>query len=69
MRSGEMYMAPVDSDYYAFIPRRRFFTPWVWDLQAVMITPSWSGQLLASNLRRHEVVGLLKLFNAYNIGE
>ncbi len=68
MRSGVMYMAPLDSGYYAFIPRRKFFTPWVWDLWAVKV-PEWSDQLLASTLRRHEVVGLLKLFNAYNIGE
>jgi hypothetical protein len=65
-----MYLAPLDSDYYAFIPKRRFFTPWVWDLRVVMgLREQWKPQQLASNLRRHEVVGLLQLFNAYNIGE
>ena len=73
MRSGECYATPFECPYFMLIPKRRFFTPWVWDLRGVRTPMSNSpvGPIedIASNLRRHEVVGLLKLFNAYNIGE
>jgi hypothetical protein len=68
MNSGHCYATPLDSPYFMLIPRRRFFTPWVWDVWAVRIEVP-SHEPLASNLSRGGALGLLKLLNAYNVGD
>lgn len=68
VKSNEMYMMPFDSQYYALIPKRRWYAPWIWDLDCV----EWLGtggfsdfKPLASKLRYDEVLGMMKLLGAY----
>jgi hypothetical protein len=68
MKSDECYHAPLDSSYLWFIPKRRFFTPWVWDLYGVLLDGN-GPDTVASNISRGEALGLLKLLNAYNVGD
>jgi hypothetical protein len=68
MKSNECYHAPLESLYLCFIPKRRFFTPWVWDLYGVRLSLS-EPDTVASNISRGEALGLLKLLNAYNVGD
>lgn len=68
MRSGDMYMMPLNSQYYALIPKRRWYAPWVWDLDCVewLETNGLSDATpLASNLRRDEALGMMKMLGAY----
>ena len=73
--SGGMYMMPLDSPYYALIPKRRWYAPWLWDLKCMEIvsTGGWVFEpseacILASNLRRDEVIGMMRLLGAINVG-
>lgn len=68
MRSRHMYMMPFDSQFYALIPKRRWYAPWIWDLDCVeRLEPRGFSDIkpLASNLRRDEVLGMMKMLGAY----
>ena len=75
MISDHMYMMPLDSPYYALIPKRRWYAPWRWDLKCCEIV-HFTGFVfgpseirpLASNLRRDEVIGMMRLLGAINVG-
>lgn len=76
MRSGSLYLMPFDSQYYALIPTRRWYAPWVWDLHCVEWLDQSHGQgrwtatqPLASNLRRAEVIGMMKMLGAQNLDD
>jgi len=73
--SGGMYMMPLDSPFYALIPKFRGYAPWVWDLECIEIVDTGGGvfetdeaRILASNLRRAEVLGMMKMLGALNVG-
>jgi len=75
MRSGGMYMMPLDNPFYALIPKRRWYAPWLWDLECMEIISTGGGKyetyephILASNLRRAEVLGMMKMLGALNVG-
>ena len=70
-QSGAMYMLPLDSKYYALLPERIWWKPWRWDLNGVLNSPHLDEHLttIASNIRRDEIIGLMKIMGAYNIGE
>jgi hypothetical protein len=65
-----MYMMPLDSPYYALIPKRRWYAPWVWDLECIEIIKFETSEphILVSNLRRAGVLGVMKLLGALNVG-
>lgn len=75
MLSDHMYMMPLDSPYYALIPKRRWYAPWRWDLRCMGIADV-GGQVfettetctLVSNLGRDEVIGMMRLLGAINVG-
>ena len=72
--SGGMYMMPLDSPFYALIPKRRWYAPWLWDLECIEIIgygrvfETDEARILASNLRRAEVLGMMKMLGALNVG-
>lgn len=67
MTTNEIYHAPIGSPYFGFYVTRVMVTPWRYNVWAVpLLEPK---QLLASNLRRDEARGMLKLLGAYNVGE
>lgn len=81
MQSGNMYLMPVDSPWYALMPTRIWYTPWRWNLQGALIparlwhTP-WRAAVfeseytpIASNIRHDEIIALMKLMGAYHIGD
>jgi hypothetical protein len=75
LRSGGMYMMPLDNPFYALIPKRRWYAPWLWDLECMEIVNTGGGvfetdelRILASNLRRAEVLGMMKMLGALNVG-
>lgn len=64
MHSRRMYLMPPGSQFYALIPMRRWYAPWVWDLDCVdVLDPTTFSDIrrLASNLRRDEILGMLKM--------
>lgn len=74
MLGNHMYMMPLDSPFYALIPKRRWYAPWLWDLECMeIVNTGWLGfetyapRTLASNLRRAEVLGMMKLLGALNV--
>ena len=77
MKSGNMYMMPLDSPWYALTPERIWYKPWRWNLSgyqlhsripnAVVYNPEF--QPIASNIRRDEIIALMKLMGAINIGD
>jgi hypothetical protein len=75
LHSGGMYMMPLDNPLYALIPKRRWYAPWLWDLDSIEIVNTGGGvfetseaRILISNLRRAEVIGLMKMLGALNVG-
>ena len=73
--SGGMYMMPLDSPYFALIPKRRWYAPWIWDLKCCEIVhftgfvfDPFETCTLISNLRRDEVIGMMRLLGALNVG-
>lgn len=67
LRSGDMYLFPLSSDMYAATPFRLWWAPWRWAL-----TVYWYRQLsgpyfdtvdevVATNISKSEVIGLIKL--------
>jgi hypothetical protein len=69
MKSGFMYMMPLDSPYYALVPTRRWYAPWLWDVQGLTIEAYFrdTQQLLLSKVRRDEAYGLMKILGAINL--
>ena len=71
MRHGYMYLAPLESNFYAFIPKRRWYAPWVWDVYAEEWSPApaleTNTKLLASNVRYDNAKGLIKMLGASNV--
>lgn len=66
--SNHMYLVPFGSPYYALIPKRRWYAPWIWDLNCVewLELCGMSGiRPLASKLRRAEVIGLMLMLGVY----
>jgi hypothetical protein len=45
LHSGGMYMMPFDNPLYALIPKRRWYAPWVWDLDSIEIVNTGGGCL------------------------
>ena len=64
-------MMPLDNQYYALIPQRIWYKPWRWDLDAVLNSPHLDehSTTIVSNIRRAEIIGLMKIMGAINIGE
>jgi len=71
LQSGAMYMLPLDSPWYALMPTRIWYKPWRWDLNVVLNSPHLDEHLttIASNIRRDELIGLMKIMGVYNIGD
>jgi hypothetical protein len=71
MKSGSMHMMPLDSQWYALMPTRIWYKPWRWDLIGVMTSPHLDAHnaTIASNIRRKEIIGLMQIMGAYNIGD
>lgn len=77
MQSGNMYLMPVDSPWYALMPTRIWYTPWRWNLhgallhrrlgQAAIFESEYTP--IASNIRHDEIIALMKLMGAYHIGD
>lgn len=71
MRHNHRYLAPLESNFYAFTPKRRWYAPWVWDVYAEEWGPGPSlattTKLLVSNVRYDNAKGLLKMLGAYNV--
>ena len=71
MRHNHMYLAPLESDWYALVPKRRWYAPWVWDVYAEewesASTLSTCTKLLASNIRYAEAKGLMTMLGAVNV--
>ena len=70
-----MYMMPLDSPFFTLIPKRRWYAPWVWDLWCIEIVDvggrvleTSESRILISNLRRAEVLGMMKMLGAPNVG-
>jgi hypothetical protein len=76
MQSGNMYMMPLDSPWYALVPTRSFLT-WRWNLHGYPLHKrSGSAAVyesnqtpIASNIRHDEIIALMKLMGAINIGD
>jgi hypothetical protein len=70
MKSGHCHHTPLDSPFFYLLPKRRFLTPWVWDLYGARLGRTVAIEdVIATNISRSAVLGLLRLFNAYNIGD
>ena len=69
MRVGYVYLLPADveDDLYGVVPYRVWYRPWRWKLIGIYL--GGPDVVVASNLRRSELVGLMKMLKAYNIGE
>lgn len=65
LRSGDMYMFPMLHEIYAVVPRRLWWAPWRWNLDAYMWgrTPLtiFPAQTIATNITKAECIGLMKL--------
>jgi hypothetical protein len=69
MRSGYMYMMPLDSGLYALVPTRCWYAPWLWDVYAYQIKGRYvdDRQPIASKVRRDEAYSLMKILGATNL--
>ena len=68
MRSGYMYVPPIDSGWYALIPTRRWYAPWLWDVRGCRSDGClYPYPLLMSKVRYAEAYGLMKLLGATNL--
>lgn len=69
MRSGYMYMMPLDSGLYALCPTRLWYAPWLWNVYAYQINGLYvdDRQPIASKVRRDEAYGLMKILGALNL--
>lgn len=77
MKSGHMYMMPLDSPWFALMPTRIWYKPWRWNLHGALLHKRL-GQAavydsdhtpIASNIRRDELTALMQIMGAYNIGD
>ena len=77
MRSGYMYMMPLDSPWYALVPTRIWYKPWRWDLEGYLLHQRHKQAVvydsdhtpIASNIRREELIALMQIMGAINIGD
>lgn len=67
MTTNEIYPAPLGSPHYGYFVTRVMVTPWRYNVWALPLRGP--DQLIASNLRRDEARGMLKIMGAYNVGE
>ena len=77
MQSGNMYMMPLDSPWYALVPTRIWYKPWRWDLNGYLLHQRHNQAVvydspdsrIASNIRHDEIIALMQIMGAYNIGD
>ena len=66
-----MYLAPFESPWYAFEPKRRWYAPWKWDVYVYEWTPTPAlttlRKLLTSNVRYNEARGLILMLGGINV--
>lgn len=67
MQAGLLYLPPLDSPYYGLVPSRIWYKPWRWKLTALHL--DGPNTVVASNLRRSEIIGLMRMFRVVNLGE
>jgi hypothetical protein len=77
MQSGNMYMMPLDSPWYALVPTRIWYKPWRWNLDGYLLPSRIRSAVvynadtrpLASNIRYDETIALMQIMGAINIGD
>ena len=77
MQSGNMYMMPLDSPWYALVPTRIWYKPWCWNVHGALLHQRREQAVvyesdrtpIASNIRRDELIALMQIMGAYNIGD
>lgn len=72
MRSGYMYMCPLDSDLYAVCPTRLWWAPWRWRLTLYRSSQRSGYFELADEsplppMSKAECLGLMKIFGVLNL--
>jgi hypothetical protein len=63
LRSGSLYLFPIESDIFAAAPTRVWWAPWRWSLrvywwQEVELPPP---ERIAHNITKAHCIGLIKL--------
>ena len=69
LRSGDMYMFPINSDIYAATPFRLWWAPWRWALRvdwcqlrgAANYISFTEDEIIATNITKAECIGLMKI--------
>jgi hypothetical protein len=65
MKSGYMYMTPYGSEFFALVPTRCWYAPWLWNVEG--IPTEAPPQQLLSKVRRSDAYGLMKILGATNL--
>lgn len=65
MQSGYVYLPPIDSLVYGYVPTRIWWKPWRFSLRALHYKAP--DEIIATNLTHAECVGLLKILGALNV--
>ena len=62
-------MMPLDSEWYALIPSRCWYAPWLWNVHAISNKGFFDSPAkpMLSKVRRDEAYGLMKILGAYNL--
>jgi hypothetical protein len=66
MRCGYVYLAPLYSDVYGYVPTRTWWKPWRFTLRALYYDMPFD-EVISTNLTRAECVGLMQLFGVKNV--
>jgi hypothetical protein len=65
MRCGFVYMSPIESDVYGYVPTRIWWKPWRISLRALYYDRP--DAIIATNLTHAECMGLLKILGVKNV--
>lgn len=65
MQSGYIYLTPLMSGVYGYVPTRIWWKPWRISLRALHY--NGPDEVIATNLTHAECMGLLKILGAVNV--